>query len=227
MIDLDQHYTQLYNSSISSLQEGTYQIDDMIDSNSDNRYGITLLIRPQMNIRNNIQVFLDELKQIDPELYYYPNSDIHITVMSIISCYAGFDLRNISVPAYVEIIKRSIHQKDIEVHFRGITVSPSCIMIQGFYTDNTLSDLRDNLRTNFKGSALEETIDKRYSIQTAHATVARFKAKIRQKEELIGVLEKYRNYDFGKFKIRNFDLVYNDWYQREPRVKLLHRFVIE
>ncbi|MFV8327354.1 2'-5' RNA ligase family protein [Flavobacterium sp. ZS1P14] len=224
-MDLKQHYNTLYNESVKKIASDSYHIDNQIDSLSDNRFGVTLLIRPDSQIKKNIQGFLDELKQIDPEHYYYPSSDIHITVLSIISCYDGFDLANISIPDYVKIIEKSlVGIPDLEINFQGITASPSAIMLQGFTTTNSLNDLRSNLRTNFMDSGLEESIDKRYSIQIAHATVARFTKEIINKEKLIETLEKYRNFDFGKFKIEKYHLVYNDWYQREQFVKALHEF---
>ena len=39
--------------------------------------------------------YIKEIKKIEPNQYFYPNSDIHITVMSIISCYDGFDMTKI------------------------------------------------------------------------------------------------------------------------------------
>jgi 2'-5' RNA ligase len=224
-MDLKQHYTALYNESIEKIVTNTYQIDNQIDSLSDRRLGITLLIRPDSQTKKNIQDFLDELKQIDPDQYYYPSSDIHITVLSIISCYDGFDLETISIPDYVAIIEKSlVGIQDVAINFQGITASPSAIMLQGFTNSNSLDDLRNNLRTNFTNSGLEESIDKRYSINTAHSTVARFRKEISDKEKLIAVLEKYRNFDFGKFKVEKYHLVYNDWYQREQFVKELHEF---
>nr|WP_315165501.1 mutarotase [uncultured Flavobacterium sp.] len=224
-MDLKQHYTALYNESIEKIVTNTYQIDNQIDSLSDHRFGITLLIRPDSQTKKNIQGFLDELKQIDPDQYYYPSSDIHITVLSIISCYDGFDLATISIPDYIAIIEKSlVGIQDTAINFQGITASPSAIMLQGFTNSNSLDDLRNNLRTNFTNSGLQESIDKRYSINTAHSTVARFRKEISHTEKLIAVLEKYRNFDFGKFKVEKYHLVYNDWYQRKQFVKELHEF---
>lgn len=224
-MDLKQHYSTLYNESIKKIVSDSYQIDNQIDSLSDNRFGITVLIRPDSQTKKNIQSFLDELKQIDPQQYYYPSSDIHITVLSIISCYEGFNLINISIQDYVKIIEKSlVGIPELDINFQGITASPSAVMIQGFTNTSSLNDLRNNLRTNFIDSGLEQSIDKRYSLQTAHATVSRFRKEIINKEKLIETLEKYRNFDFGKFKIEKYHLVYNDWYQREQFVKALHEF---
>jgi 2'-5' RNA ligase len=224
-MDLSQHYNQLYNASVETIAANRYQMDTQIDAATDNRFGITLVIRPDTAIKNKIQGFLDELRAIDPEQYYYPDSDIHITVLSIISCYEGFDLNTISIPDYVAIIEKSLAGiQTTTINFQGITASSSAIMLQGFTDSDSLNDLRNNLRNHFVNSGLEQSIDKRYSIQTAHATVARFRKKIRSTEKLIETLEKYRNFNFGNFKVEKYNLVYNDWYQREKLVKELHEF---
>lgn len=224
-MNLTEHYKELYERSIRKIENGDYQTDLLIDSPTDRRLGITLLIRPSENIKNKIQLFLDELKQVDPSQYYYPNSDIHITVMSIISCYEGFQLNQISIPDYTNLIEKSLNGTvRFKVKYRGITASDSGIMIQGFPQNEILNNLRNNLRTNFKNSDLEQSIDKRYSIQTVHSTIVRFRKELQNKNEFLEVLERYKNSDFGSFQVKELELVFNDWYQRERNSILLGKF---
>lgn len=227
-MNLESHYKKLHNESISKISSDNYEIDDLIDSNKDKRFGITLLIRPSIEIKEKIQKFITQIKKIEPKQYYYPNSDIHITVMSIISCYDGFDLKKIDLEKYIELIEKCIVQKkDIHITFSGITASPSGILIQGFMDNNELNDIRDRLRKEFKNSNLEQSLDKRYSIQTAHSTIVRFRAELSQKEKLLEFLDENIHYDFGSFKVNEFELVYNDWYQREKYVKEIYKFVMK
>ena len=222
---MNEYYNKLYNEAVEKILSDSYQTDYLIDSPSDNRFGITILIRPDIYIKNEIQKFLDELKLAEPEQYYYPNSDIHVTVMSIISCYNGFKLGGISIADYIEVIQQSINaQKPFSINFTGLTASESCIMVKGFPDDCVLNDIRDNLRSLFKNSGLEQTIDKRYILQTAHSTVVRFQKSFTRKNDFLKVMENYRNYDFGSFKADTLELVYNDWYQRERFVKILYEF---
>jgi 2'-5' RNA ligase len=225
--ELNEYYNTLYEDSIKKIISDNYQVDDHIDSTSDNRFGITLIIRPNILVKNNIQKFIGELKAIDPGQYYYPNSDIHLTVMSIISCNNGFELKNISIIDYIEMIKKSLKTKNIiKINFNGITASSSCIMVRGFFNDNTLNNIRENLRNSFKDSGLYQSIDKRYRLQTAHSTVVRFRKCLQSKNEYIRIIENYRDYDFGSFTADTLELVYNDWYQRKEYVKSLYKFRI-
>ncbi|WP_394775003.1 mutarotase [Flavobacterium sp.] len=226
-MDLTEHYNRLYKKSAKAISEGNYKLDSQINETSDSRFGITLLIRPNEKVKAAIQLFLDELRAIEPQQYYYPDSDIHITVMSIISCYECFTVDKINIQEYIDIIQQSLVVLDkIKIEFKGITASPSAIMIQGFPTDESLNILRDKMRENFKNSTLEQSIDSRYSIATAHSTVLRFQEKLQNPEKLIEVIEQFRDYDFGEFTVGNLELVYNDWYQREENTIHLAEFMI-
>lgn len=227
MMSLEEHYDALYYNSIKKVKSENFLTDNLIDSESDNRYGITLLIRPPDSVKNRIQTFLNNLKQIEPNQYYYRNSDIHITVMSIISCYSGFKLDQINLAEYYNVIVKSLENKNnFSINFKGITASESGVMIRGFMHNETLNEIRDNLRINFRSSDLEQSIDKRYSIQTAHSTVVRFRSGVKRKQDFLDTMEHYRNYEFGKFNVNTLELVGNDWYQRKEKVIKLKEFIL-
>lgn len=222
---LQEHYEQLYQNAIQQIDQELYSIDELIDSTYDNRRGITLLIRPDDKVKTEIIKFLNTLNVFEPNQYFYPESDLHITVMSIISCYDGFNLGNINIEDYIKIIQQSITGiKPFDIEFKGITASPSCIMIQGFMPNNSLNQIRDNLRRNFNNTNLKQSLDKRYTIMTAHSTVFRIREKLRNKDQLIKLIAEYHNYTFGTFKVDQLEFVFNDWYQRKEYVKTLHQF---
>lgn len=224
-MNLKEHYNQLYKASITKIASDNYEIDSLINSDQDDRFGLSLIIRPCLAVKNEIQKFLNELKSIEPYQYYYPSSDIHITIISVISCYSGLKLSQIKVSEYIKLIDKCLKgQEPIALNFKGVTASPSCIMIQGFINGNSLNQFRDRLRHEFKNSDLEQSMDERYLIQTAHATVFRFTESLEQKEKFLEIIENYRNYDFGTFEVDDIELVYNDWYHQERLVNKLHKF---
>ncbi|RAV28618.1 2'-5' RNA ligase family protein [Sinomicrobium soli] len=226
-MNLKEHYRKLYNESIHKILSDGYKTDDLIDSKSDRRFGITLLIRPPDKTKDNIQKLLNELKIAEPDQYYYPNSDIHITVMSIISCYDGFDIKKIELPRYIELIKKCLpDNKNLKIQFKGLTASDSCIMLQGFTNNDSLNEIRNNLRAEFKNTTLEQSLDKRYPIQTAHSTIVRFRKHFQKKDLFLKIIDRYVDRDFGSFEVKKLELVYNDWYQRKESVKKLYEFEI-
>lgn len=224
-MELSQHYDSLYRTAVHEINNERLVVDSMLDSESDERRGITLLIRPDDEVKEEISRFLSVLEDIEPDQYYYPESDFHITVMSLISCYDGFSYDQIDLLRYAEIVKESI--ADVGVlgfDFKGITASPSCVMIQGFPAGTGLNILRDRLRENFRNSDLEQSLDKRYKLQTAHSTVVRFRKPLVNKRRFLKVLEAYRDCNFGTFRADALELVYNDWYQKAKLVEKLHTF---
>ncbi len=218
-------YDNLYSDSVREIRSGEYKIDTMMDSPDDDRRGITLLFRPSAEVRKKISRILDTLRQLEPNQYYYPESDMHVTVLSIISCYPGFHLSSLDVPAYIRILQKALSgSKGFTLNFRGVTASPSCIMIRGFPENNALNGIRNTIRSIFKTSSLENSIDKRYELQTAHSTVLRFKERLSDIPKFLESLELYRDFDFGSCTVDSLEFVVNDWYLRERNTKKLFSF---
>ena len=38
------------------------------------------------------------------------------------------------------------------------------------------------------------------------------------------IIEKYKDFNFGKFEIKKFELVFNDWYLRNENTRILNVF---
>ncbi|MBD0403277.1 2'-5' RNA ligase family protein [Flammeovirga sp. EKP202] len=224
MINIE-YYNKLYHDSVAKIQSDNYELDKLIDSNDDRRFGISLILRPDESIKERIQNFLSKLKSVEPNQYYYPNSDIHVTVMSIISCYDGFRLDQISIDDYIEAVMKSLNNSEsFDISFKGITASPSCVLVQGFMENNNLNLIRNRLRSVFKSTQLEQSMDVRYALRTAHSTVVRLKENLEQKQKFLDVLKDFRDINFGTMRVGTLDLVYNDWYQRVDKVKTLYQF---
>jgi 2'-5' RNA ligase len=224
-IDLKKHYDQMWEQALAHYRLGQFALDPWLDRPGDDRRGITILWRPDASVKKEIQAFLAALRSVVPDQYFYPDPDIHLTLMSVISCYEGFELDQINVSDYVDVLSGCVKGiSSFSLHFKGVTASGAGVMIQGFPENDQLDQLRDRLREGFRHSDLENSLDKRYRIRTAHSTVMRFRKKVEQAGLLIEVLESFRQHDFGAAQVRELELVFNDWYQRREKVKLLHVF---
>jgi hypothetical protein len=71
---------------------------------------------------------------------------------------------------------------------------------------------------------LQQTLDQRYTLRTAHSTVIRFRRPFRDTDAFLSALESYREQDFGSFRLERMELVLNDWYQRRENTRELGRF---
>lgn len=220
---MERRYNEMWKNARSHLISGTCSIDDSIDDAEDLRRGITLLAKPNQEVKNEISSFQLELKKMEPKQYYQPCDDLHLTVLSIISCYVRFELTQIKTENYRNLIDECTSEP-IEIRFEGITASPSGILVQGFSKGDGLKSLRNGLRNRFNLSQLQHSIDSRYKINTAHLTIMRFRKPIGDSKKLVRLLEEFRNFSFGKMRINQLQLVFNDWYQRTEIVKKLATF---
>lgn len=214
MSKIQKIYDDMWVNAIQRIKDNKYEVDNLINSPKDTRRGVTVLSYLSNDIAVGIRELLDKLKRIEPEQYYYSTNEFHLTVLSIITCVKDFKLSDIDVKAYSDAFEQAVEDiGPIQISYTGVTASPSCILVQGFPDNEQLNILRDKLRAIFKKLNLYTTIDLRYEISTAHSTVVRFRAPLRNRYAFIELLSKYRKSDFGTFEVDRLDFVFNNWYQ--------------
>ncbi|MVN75625.1 mutarotase [Hymenobacter sp. HMF4947] len=224
-MNLSAHYDAMRQAALPQLARGAAALDPLLDSAQDSRRGITLLARPPAAITDLIEGIMADFQFLEPGQYYYPVIDIHLTILSIISCYPGFTLALIDPARYQAIVHALLQARPpFRIRFAGLTASPGGIMMQGFPQDAGLANLRDAMRAAFRQSGLPHSIDQRYSIQTAHATIIRFRTKLLQPKLLVEKIEQYESLFIGSFEVNTLELVYNDWYQRAQHTVVLEKY---
>lgn len=172
-----------------------------------------MIARPALAIRRAVTSFLRDLRKIEPDQYYYASSELHLTVLSLFSATADFRPFFAERKAYIAAVDAALHHRvPIHLSFEGITISPSCVMVQGFVETNDLNELRERLRAQLRRASLGGGLDERYKLETAHMTILRFRAPLLQPKQFAEALERARKRKFGATTIRRFTLVENDWY---------------
>ncbi|KAA9332168.1 mutarotase [Hymenobacter busanensis] len=226
-MNLSAHYDQMWQRSRPLFAANTLALDPLLDAPDDSRRGLTVVARLAPAVVARLQAFADELRQLEPQQYYYPAAATHLTVLSLVSCYPGFQLGHVEPAEYMALVACAVQaEAPFAVDFVGITASPATVLVQGFPHDDTLRHLRQQLRTAFQASALQQSIDSRYTLQTAHSTVVRFRAPLRQPARFLEVLDRYRPHAFGTTVVDRVELVFNDWYHRPEAVQVLHTFAL-
>lgn len=183
------------------------------------------MLRPNPTIVEALNGFISEGRTVLSGQYFYPPSDLHLTIMPIISCYEGFSLGKLDLSVYDQLIKNSLKGiRKIEIKFEGVFASPSCLMVKGFPLNEYLKNFRQNLRESFATSNVEQSLDKRYKLVAAHSTLVRFTKPIEDIDKVFSLIDAYKNFNFGTQYFDQVTLVYNDWYQRESIVKTLNSY---
>ncbi|WP_209332642.1 hypothetical protein [Lunatimonas salinarum] len=221
-MDLRAHYDLLDLEAREAVGRVGFGFDAQIDDPDDDRRGLTLLLRPNENMARSFDRFTTAIEEVLPGHYSYNRSDFHVTVMPIVSCYSGFSLDRLTVEAYLQLIKGATGAVGvIPIRFIGVFMSQSCLMIRGYPQNDELEKLRNNLRETFGTSNLEQSLDKRYKLVTAHSTVVRFKQSVKPPPAFWEVMRYFEAFDFGVQVFEELEFVFNDWYQRADLVQLL------
>jgi 2'-5' RNA ligase len=221
---IDTLYSNIHAEGVKALRDGKENIDYYLRRmEQDSRRGLALLVNLSGHISNNFGFLVKEMKAIEPKQYYYPETDLHMTVLDLISasanCHIDEDLKNKAM----QIINFAIlDSKPFEIEFRGIVLSNGAILIKGYYSEG-LSELRDNIRRLAPQYDFE--LKERYQSISAHVTIGRFASKLENPEIFIRKIEAYRDYPIGVIQVNQLELVIHDWYN--SRKNVLQKFFLK
>lgn len=222
-------YDQLWRERKTILSSGGMQLDPRLRQKAgDPRRGATLVARPDKEVRDSVNAFLHGAAAICPGQYSYQPSELHLTVLAVIPGSASWRREIHRLPACREVLDEVLqNRRAFSVKFRGVTVSPEAVLIQGFPEDNFLTRLRDDLRNALRDRRVGGNLDRRYKIATAHLTVMRFSHPQTDWKGLLDFLETHRDADFGETRIRSLQLIWSDWCASAGVVRTLREYALK
>lgn len=227
--DLAAHYDTLWDDAFPRVQSGDAALDPWLASPADDaRRGLTLLARPSAAVSGALRDFLERLRGIEPEQYHQPASDLHHTVLSLFTATADHAPFMAHLPAYLEAIAEvAATTPPFAIGVRGVTLTPAAVLAQGFPCDGTLASIRDRLRQALAARGLGGALDGRYRLVTAHMTLVRFAAPLRDPARFVAALSAARATDFGATTVDRLELVFGDWYHTAVRERTIERYRLD
>jgi 2'-5' RNA ligase len=221
-----QTYNRLWDEAVSAFERNDLELDHHLpNKDQDLRRGLTLAFRPSQTVQDSIGKFLHELKAAASGQYFYRPEEFHVTVLAIIPGSESWQDRIHHLPAYQTIIDEVLkrHRK-FSVKFQGLTASRGAVMIQGFPGNDTLTQIRDELRESLRQNQLGEQLDVRYKINSAHITVTRFCDANTDWKRVLELLKANRTTDFGETCAENIELIFGDWYASAKTARTLQEY---
>lgn len=210
---LDNHYNNILKSNTGKILLGGDGDTLLNDAKKDARMSLVVLIRPSSTIRNNIVRHLEELNFSEPDLYYYPPEDFHITVMDILKGELGRSIPE-NIDEYIHTIAKCAEQiPEFEILFEGMTASDNVAMVKGYY-EEPLEVFRKMLRENLKQQGL--SLEERYETFSSHISVARIPDKLKKPKEYIDFIGE--NCTFGIMKVNSIEVCFHNWYDSQKTV---------
>ena len=180
---------------------------------TDNRMSLVVLIRISYDVTEKINSCIRDLKDIEPDLYFYPAEDFHITVMDILKGEEGRVIPP-NITEYIRCIEEcSKSISPFKIEFNGLTASDNAILVRGYY-DDQLMVFRQKLRDLLKQGGLP--LEERYKTISSHVTIARLHSKFQNPDKLLDYIEKPRV--FGTMAVSNFEISFHHWHDTQKEV---------
>lgn len=222
---LEEQFKSLQNKALPPLLDNNLSIDEhLLDLSKDKRLGISLIIRPSEEINRLLARVQNNLQKISPNQHFYDQTEYHVTVMALISANQTIDIKEIPTEMYENVFSNIISEyRPFRIHFRGIGLTEKCILAHGFFQDETLNGIRNDIRKAAPELGLNGQIEDRYPNISAHLTLARFRSKENLKE-IVKEIEKMQFCELGVCHVDKIDFVVNDWYMTKDKVKNLASF---
>lgn len=212
---LDSLYSSINAEGCTLFDSGRCVPDPFLNAprENDKRRGITLLVPLDVKTAGACTVLENDIRAIEPDLYFYPVSDLHVTVLDLVSVRDGFRRDDDGIGKFIRLMEKAVAEvHPFSISFKGIITSRAGILVKGYYS-RELQDLRARIRE----LAIAENIalEERYKSYSAHVTVARFKSLVRNWPALWAFIEKESLREVGAMTVNAMHLVIHDWYNRE------------
>jgi 2'-5' RNA ligase len=219
-------YDQLWSKTAATLDSGGLRADPLLRGQAgDPRRGATLVARPDAGVRNRVETFLREAAVFCPGQHVYQPAELHLTVLAVIPGSETWRREIHRLPVCQQVLGEVLKNgRAFSVKFRGVTVSPEAVLIQGFPRDDTLAQLRDGLRSALRNRGVGENLDRRYKITAAHLTVMRFANPKADWKRLLDFLRAHREIEFGETRFQSLQLIWSDWCADAKTVRVLREY---
>lgn len=211
--DLQSRYDAIWHEAAPALARGDVSCDAQLAAGNDPRRGLTLIARPDAQLAASFSALLDRLTDIEPEQYRHPVPDMHVTVLSLFTATVDHEPELARAEAYRAAVAAAVRgTPSFTIDFTGITASRGAVLAQGFPQGDALPALRDRLRHELRARGLASSLDSRYKLITAHATLLRFVRPLTACKPFLHALTQLRDTPLGTMHVNALELVQNDWY---------------
>jgi 2'-5' RNA ligase len=176
----------------------------------DRRRFLSLVVRLPAGIAERLAWAAASLGAIQPEHYFYPSADIHLTVVGLADR-----------PGVAERVGAAIaHRPPFELEVGGLNASAETVFAELYPLGPALRALRGELRL---AESREHGLASRWlRRRLAHANVVRFAAPVDAR--LLAAVGRLRRARFGRFEVGEMELVHGDRVLSAPATRTLGRF---
>ncbi len=220
---LEDLYTRIHTDGMCLLAAGKIPGDPYLEADrgtgdnvrpDDRRRGLALLI--PLVPGEALRVLLDDWRGRFPEWYVYPDRDLHVTVVSLISARDGYAPGEEAVRRCQACVRAAFAPiPPFTIAFEGLIASPTGLLLKGYYDQGL-----DTMRTRIREEAARRGLPllERYETLSAHVSLARYIRPETDREKVESLVWKYKDCLFEEYPVRDLVLVHHDWYNHDSRL---------
>ena len=226
MKDPERIFADIFASAVSYWSRDNLRIDPfLLDKTRDNRFGLSLIVRPAGELREKFAGIQTELRGILGNQYDYPGSDFHLTVLTLVSCVDGFRSAPQEEEKYIRCLSPVLSlERPFRLTFRGVCASADSVFFKLADGYSRLNALREGLRRVISGQGLDSAMDKRYRLEAGHVTGTRFIRRSDRIPALLEFLKANAGREMGSMEVGSIELVNNDWFMSASKSRILKSF---
>ena len=151
------------------------------DQNVDQRYGVNLVVHPPLTVLQQIRAIQQHLRTHEPQQYYYPSTDLHLTMMEIL---AARPLQNITsvatqVKEHLDQLLQDLPTPQLDTPL--FVFDQYGCALNFLPSDSRLQTLRRCLNERLTHMGISLT--SRYPPQSAHLTLMRYVSPLQTESE--------------------------------------------
>ena len=210
---LDELYNGILEQNRHKLLSGGTGDPFLTSSSIDERMALVLVFRPSVEVVVKITTHLGKLRDMEPNLYFYPARDLHVTVIDILKGRLGRQIPD-NIEQYIQCIKECAAQiRPFSVEFEGMTSSDNAAMVKGFY-EADLENFRIMIRHAFAEKSLP--LEERYQTISSHITLVRIPVSLQNPKAFVDYI--MEPVSFGTMKIDSLELIFHNWYDSKKTI---------
>ena len=147
-------------------------IQEVRAAGADQRYGVNLIVRPPPHVISHIRAVQQRLRMHEPDQYFYPPDDLHLTLIELCSSRPQRDAETLAA-AVAQTLPEMVHTAP-----QALLVCPllgydqRACALNFLPVDHALQTLRGHLADQLASYGM--TIASRYPPQSAHVTLMRY-----------------------------------------------------
>lgn len=199
---------------------------ELLRPGTDSRYGVNIICRPSEELTRSIVDIQKHLRAHEPDQYYYPHSELHLTLLEICHSRTPKEVAEVisKLRPLLSCLFKDVHSIHLQNPEFGFDTHACAVAF--LPADDSLQFDRAHLAQVLTASGIP--IDSRYASQSAHVTVMRYVAPLRSgRQRWVDILSNIPLNRMLAWNVFNLSVTWGpNWYGMRSHVRETGLFLL-